>query len=137
MKRIAPIAVSVLGCALLTSACGSDATAGDPVVLRDAANHTTVHVAAGRKVELLLSSGYWYVEGSSARSVLTQDGGSHVLARPTDCPDIPGLGCTPEETLFTALAPGTAVITASRRSCGEARRCPGDQASFSVTVVVG
>jgi hypothetical protein len=39
-------------------------------------------------------------------------------------------------TSFLALAPGTAVITASRTTCGEALRCTASQRHFSVTIVV-
>jgi len=76
------------------------------------------------------------VTGSSAPSVLRQDGGPVLLARPGSCPDIPGLGCVPVRADFTALTDGKAVITASRSSCGEALRCNPDQARFKVMVAV-
>jgi hypothetical protein len=105
-------------------------------VLRDDANGKIVDVTVGTTLDLILSSSYWTVAGSSAPAVLRQDGSSKVLPRPSTCPHMPGLGCAPLETQFTALVSGTASITASRRVCGEARGCPPNEQNFAVTVVV-
>lgn len=129
--------------ALLIAGCGS-ATADGPgprppgavTIARDDANGTTVRLGVGDRLELTLSSSYWNVHGSRAPALLRQDGPTRLLARPSTCPDIPGLGCTPVQTSFTALAPGTAVITATRITCGEALRCAADQRRFTITVVV-
>jgi hypothetical protein len=125
------IAVAVV--ALLMSGCGSGTTA---TVAHDNANGTTIHLSVGQRLNLVLSSSYWNLNGSSAPTVLRQDGPSSLLSRPSNCPDIPGVGCTPVQTAFTALAPGTAVITADRTTCGEALRCGPGQRRFSVTIVV-
>jgi hypothetical protein len=105
-------------------------------MVKDDANGTTVHVHVGNKVELVLSSSYWNVNGSSTARVLRQDGSSTVLPRPTGCPAIPGMGCQPVQTNFTATAAGTSIITANRTACGEAMRCPADKQHFTVTIVV-
>jgi hypothetical protein len=106
-------------------------------VIRDNANGTMVPVAAGDRVELILSSSYWDVAGSSAPRVLRQDGPATLMPRPSSCPkNIPGLGCIPIQMKFTALADGRAVIKASRTSCGEALRCGPHHTRFAVTVVV-
>jgi hypothetical protein len=94
-------------------------------------------VRVGERIKLILSSDYWRVRGSSSDAVLTQDGRARYLPRPKSCPTIPGLGCIPFETTFTALAKGTAVITASRQTCGEALKCQPPQEHFRLTVVVG
>ena len=112
------------------------ATPGGSVTVKDDANGTTVHVRVGDKVELVLSSSYWTVNGSSTARVLRQDGSSTVLPRPTSCPAIPGLGCQPVQTNFTATAAGTSIVTANRTACGEAMRCPADKQHFTVTIVV-
>jgi hypothetical protein len=106
------------------------------IVVRSDANGKAVSARAGDRIELILSSSYWRVTGSSAPSVLRQDGRTVLLPRPSGCPDIPGLGCTPVRADFTALTDGKAVITASRSACGEALRCKPDQTRFSVVVVV-
>jgi hypothetical protein len=106
------------------------------IVVRNDANGKAVSARAGDRIELILSSSYWHVTGSSAPRVLRQDGPPVPLSRPSHCPDIPGLGCTPVRADFTALTAGKAVITASRSACGEALRCKPDQTRFTVNVVV-
>jgi hypothetical protein len=143
--------------ALLTAGCGSGtgltagpspqvsgvvtvlpSSPGNPgvVIADDSSNGKTVYIQVGAKVELILSSTYWTVHSPSVPAVLRQDGDTSPLPRPSTCPTIPGLGCVPVQTDFTALTPGTAVISASRVSCGEAMRCPPDKEHFSLTVTV-
>jgi hypothetical protein len=121
------VVVAVIVVSIMTSAgCGT------------AASHAgkTVSTRAGDRIELILSSSYWRVTGSSAPSVLRQDGPPVLLSRPKSCPDIPGLGCIPVRADFTALTDGKAVITAERSACGEALRCKPDQTRFTVIVDV-
>ena len=143
--RLMAVVVAVSAVSIMASAgCGTAASrtsgpaAGGPtvIVVRDNANGKAVSARAGDRIELILSSSYWHVTGSSAPSVLRQDGPPVLLSRPRSCPDIPGLGCTPVRANFTALTNGKAVITASRSTCGEALRCRPDQTRFTVTVVV-
>jgi hypothetical protein len=131
----------VAACALMAGGCGTAASVGHPdpkvIVVRDGANGKTVSVGVGDTLKVILSSSYWNVSGSSASRVLRQDGPVVLLARPKDCPAIPGLGCTPIRVVFSALARGKAVIRARRTSCGEALRCVGKRATrFTLTVVV-
>jgi hypothetical protein len=138
--RLRPLqSVAVAAAALLAVGCSQIATAtgnSHLVVARDNSNGKTVRVSVGDRLELILASDYWNVDPSSSPAVLRQDGATSYLARPSDCPTIPGLGCIPEQTSFTALAPGTVVITASRTSCGEALACRPDQSRFRLTVIV-
>lgn len=146
--RYAPAAALIVllaaGCASASasaSPAGHGTPAGSPsaaglVVVRDDANGKTVNVPAGATVELILSSSYWKVSGSSAPAVLRQDGASTLLPLPTTCPHVPGQGCAPLQTNFTALTSGTSTVTASRTSCGEAMHCAPGQEHFAVTVVV-
>jgi hypothetical protein len=133
------LAVAAAVAALTAAGCGATASAaGGPavIVIHDSANGATVQAGAGDRVELILASSYWDVAGSSSPHVLRQNGPAALMPRPTNCPDIPGLGCIPVRVSFTALADGRAVITASRSSCGEALPCMPDQTRFRVTVVV-
>ncbi len=148
--RLMAVAVAVIAVSTMTSAgCGTAASraggpvAGGPVaggptviVVRDDANGKAVSTRAGDRIELILSSSYWHVTGSSAPSVLRQDGTPVLLSRPKSCPDIPGLGCVPVRADFTALTDGKAEITAERSACGEALRCKPDQTRFTVIVDV-
>ena len=143
--RLTAVVVAVMVVSIMTSAgCGTAASrasgpvAGGPrvIVVRDDANGKAVSTGAGDRIELILSSSYWRVTGSSAPSVLRQDGPPMLLSRPKSCPDIPGLGCIPVRADFTALTDGKAEITAERSACGEALRCKPDQTRFTVIVDV-
>jgi len=39
--------------------------------------------------------------------------------------------------MFTARHPGTATVSASRTSCGEALRCTSNQGTYQLNVIVG
>lgn len=131
---------AVVAFTIPAAACGTATGAHHPVpaviVVHDNANGHTVPMRAGDTLELILSSSYWNVAGSSASRVLRQEGATVLMPRPGTCPNIPGLGCTPERTDFKALGRGKAVITANRTSCGEALRCVGRMTRFRLTVVV-
>lgn len=139
---VAVIVVSIMtsaGCGTAAShASASGPVAGGPtvIVVHDDANGKAVSSRAGDRIELILSSSYWRVTGSSAPRVLRQDGSPVLLSRPKSCPDIPGLGCIRVRADFTALTDGKAVITAERSACGEALRCKPDQTRFTVIVDV-
>jgi hypothetical protein len=125
------------GCAAGGSGGVHTDPASSPVIVRDGSNGHTVSVTVGDHLEVILGSSYWTVRGSSHPKVLQQDGPTTFMPRPANCSaNIPGLGCVPVRTDFSALAPGTTVITASRVSCGEAMRCMPNQEHYSVTVVV-
>jgi hypothetical protein len=130
-------AAALIACAAGASAVTDSHPAGPAVVVvHDGAGSHTATVQAGQRLEVILDSTYWNVAGSSRPGVLRQDGESVLLARPTSCPSIPGLGCVPIRTDFSALKPGTAVITASRTSCGEAMMCAPGQRNFTLKVTV-
>jgi hypothetical protein len=139
-RAASAIPMAVAASAILAAACGTAAPATHPVprviVVRDNANGRTVSVRAGDTLELILSSTYWNVAGSSASRVLRQDGATTLLPRPSSCPRIPGLGCTPQRTDFKALSSGKAVVTASRTTCGEALACVGRATKFTLIVIV-
>jgi hypothetical protein len=121
---------------------GSPSPTGSPtapvtVTVDDGAGRHTVTVTVGERLAVILGSTYWNVAGSSRPAVLSQDGATAVMARPASCPATPpGLGCVPVETDFSALTPGTAVVTATRVSCGEALACAPSQRNFTLTVTV-
>lgn len=142
-RRTTPVVVAMLAASIVGAGCGvvtakHIVVSGGPtvIVVHDDANGKTVNARVGDRIELILSSSYWNMDGSSAPRVLRQNGPAVMLARPPDCPNLPGLGCTPEEVNFTALADGTAIIRAGRISCGEALRCAPGKTQFTVTLVV-
>ncbi|MFD8308561.1 hypothetical protein ACFV29_40540 [Streptomyces sp. NPDC059690] len=111
------------------SASGS---AAHSVVLDERARGTTVRVSTGTHLAVRLHSTYWSTPAGSNPRVLDRVGGGTTAA--TTCP--PGRGCGISSAQFTALRPGTAHITARRRSCGEAMRCSPGQERYDVTVTV-
>jgi len=153
-RWVAAAAVAACATALVTGGCAAPSStapgagggggttqppspsANPAVVARDKSNGHTLNLKVGQHLELVLGSTYWTVSGSSLPSVLKQDGPSHLLKRPPGCGTIPGIGCVPIRTDFSAVAPGTAVITAHRESCGEALRCMPSQQHYTLTVVV-
>jgi hypothetical protein len=95
----------------------------------------TVTVPLGSTVTLVLHNTYWQVQGSSDPGVLALVSGPITSgAGPVAC--IPGAGCGTVTTVFRAVAPGEARITAARASCGEALQCIGTAGAYSVTIVV-
>jgi hypothetical protein len=134
---ITVVSIMASGCGTAASHTSGPAARGPTViVVRDKDNGKAVSARAGDRIELILSSSYWHVTGSSAPGVLRQDGTSALLSRPSSCPDLPGLGCVPVRTDFTALTAGQAVIMAGRSTCGEALQCKPDQTRFTVVVDV-
>ncbi|MFD4656309.1 hypothetical protein ACFWP2_11850 [Kitasatospora sp. NPDC058444] len=112
-----------------TSAAPGPAT----VTVDEHADHTTLKAAVGATVTLVLHSTYWSAATSSAPDVLTPDGAPTTTPSPS-CR--PGGGCGAVTASFTARAPGTARLTATRTSCGEALNCPPEQRGYEVTVEV-
>ena len=129
-------ALTATGLALAGPASAAPAHQRPTMVLRDNANGKIVTVRTGETVDLILASSYWRVSGSSSSRVLHQNGPSFLLPRPSNCPHIPGLGCTPIEVVFSARTAGHAWITASRTSCGEALACAPSQRYFRVKIIV-
>jgi len=136
-----------ISAALLLSGCGSAAlpnqnpggTPSSPgetpggLVVKDQDNGRTVSVRTGERVTVELASTYWMIAGSSNPAVLRPAGQPQV--RPSgSC--VPGGGCGVASQAFDAAAPGTAVISASRNSCGEAMACSPAESMYRVTVQV-
>jgi hypothetical protein len=92
-------------------------------------------VSVGATVKLVLHNIYWTVHDSPDPSVLTMIGRPvYSVAGAVKC--VPGAGCGTVTATFKALARGSALISASRTSCGEALQCTGGAGLFEVTVVV-
>jgi len=128
-------------CLLAVTGCGSSSSGGTPdsqgapgtVTLDDSANGTTVHVHFGDTVTVTLGSTYW--------SFLPTDGlalqpfAPAQTAPASTCKTPVGSGCGTVTASYNVGHIGTSVLRAHRDTCGEALRCVGDQANWSVTVV--
>jgi hypothetical protein len=91
---------------------------------------------AGQTLLVTLASTYWSFQGSSNPQVLVSLGGPVVSPAPMGTCPVAGSGCGTISQEFRAVAPGTAQVTASRVSCGEASRCVGASGRYQLTVEV-
>ena len=103
--------------------------------LGEADSGRTLALSVGATVKLVLHNIYWTVHDSPDPAVLIMVGRPlYSVAGAVKC--IPGAGCGTVTATFKAMAPGSALISASRTSCGEALQCTGGAGVFEVTVVV-
>jgi hypothetical protein len=108
----------------------------DAIEISETSNGLSFTLSVGATLRLVLHNTYWTIGGSSVPSVLALTAPPvYSAAGLIAC--IPGTGCGTVTASFRALAPGKAVITAARTSCGEALRCVGGDGAFEATVIVG
>jgi hypothetical protein len=132
--------MGVVSMALL-AACGGVANPGPGstpqprlIVATDADNGKTVDLHVGDQLELKLDSTYWTIHESPDVAVLRLAGPMAVSPRPNGC--VPGGGCGLAIAFFDAVGSGSADVSASRTSCGEAMACVGGAGSYRLSVVV-
>ncbi|MFJ9770500.1 hypothetical protein ACIRVF_04575 [Kitasatospora sp. NPDC101157] len=148
LRRPAALALTCAAALLALTGCGSKgaATAASapaptttalttpaPVTADEHANHTTLKVAVGATVSVQLHGTYWSAVTSSATDLLAPAGAPTTAPAPS-CR--PGGGCGTVTASFVARTAGTAHLTTSRTSCGEAVNCSPDQRSYDVTIEV-
>ena len=107
--------------------------AGHVAVVGDSDNGKTVSLHVGDRLEVRLASTYWTFAGSSNPQVLKPLGRVEVSPQASGC--VPGGGCGTATATFDVIGAGSAVVAASRTSCGEAMGCTGDQGSFRLNVL--
>lgn len=101
----------------------------------DAQNGQSISVHAGDTIRITLNTTAWTFAGSSDPSVVQKQGEQVVSPAPHGtC--LPGMNCGTTTATFKAMKPGSATVTASRLSCGEARRCVGAEGQYQLTVDV-
>lgn len=142
MQSNVAAAIAAVLCAAAT-ACGG-LSSGDPApspsphsavfAASDGQNGRTVSLHIGDSLAVTLHSTYWTFAGSSNAAVVAPDGSPAVSPSPSGC--VPGQGCGTVTATFDALAVGTAVIDASRTTCGEALLCTGSAGNYRLTVEV-
>lgn len=122
-----------VGCAPTSPRAATPSPAPPPTVknLSESDKNTTVTLKTGDRIWVVLNSTYWEFSPPSS-NVLMQ------VAEPVYAPDlkghIPGSGAGTVTVEYLVANAGTALISASRTSCGEALLCTGDQGSYAVTV---
>ncbi|HUW77866.1 MAG TPA: hypothetical protein VMV52_03845 [Candidatus Nanopelagicaceae bacterium] len=119
----------------------STSSAATGQVLTTKSNHSTVHVKLGSKLTLILNSTYWTVK-PLRRSSSLRVAGNAIVKTILPSPDAPvacrhaGSGCGTVTVHYKAKHLGTALVRATRVTCGEALLCAPDQKTFSVRVKV-
>jgi hypothetical protein len=129
---------------LLVSACAKDPE-GTPVPvptgprsisLTADLDGRTAHAPTGDLVRVTLPGTTWSFAPPSGSALVTV--GQPVVRDGANCSHVVvGGGCGTVTATYHATAPGHSTITASRTTCGEAERCVGDEASYSIEVFVG
>jgi hypothetical protein len=108
------------------------------VTATDADNGHTITITHGGMLTVRLNSTYWHFGTNTSGAALRPAGTPTTSAVPLSSSHcVPGQGCGTVTAVFQAVAPGKAVVTASRTSCGEARGCTGGQGVYQLTVMVG
>ena len=131
MQRLV-IALLAAGLAVGLGACGQSLS---EVKVDDSKNGQSVQVHVGDTVKVTLNSTYWTFDQSSDPLVLKELGDQVVTPDPIgSC--LPGMGCGVTAAWYKAVSVGSATVSASRVSCGEALRCLGNQGTYRVTVAV-
>jgi hypothetical protein len=144
MSNTLRVLLGLVSAAVLAS-CGAVMTGGGAspspgatqearlIVATDSDNGKTLELHLGDRLDVNLSSTYWTIHESSDLSVLRLAGPMAISPRP-GC--VPGGGCGLAIASFDAVGTGSADVTASRTSCGEAMRCVGTAGSYRLAVVV-
>jgi len=102
-------------------------------------NGRTVKLRRGQALVLSLGGGapgglYWHIQQAAPPSVLFSSASQHEPCVPHG-PVIAGELCGTVSRKFVATSAGTATITATRQSCGEALRCSPSASRFRLTVL--
>ena len=117
------------------------ASAATSKVISESSKGKVVSVKIGSTFSVVLNSTYWqYAPLAVTKAIVAQ--ADPVTAAifpgptaPAGCTH-PGTGCGTVTWKFKAEAIGSAIISASRTTCGEAMRCVGTQGAYAVTVKV-
>jgi hypothetical protein len=131
------------GCAANSAQSGSQpigapttvSTGGQALTVTDADNGHTITIPHGGTLTVRLNSTYWRF-GTNTSGAALRPAGQPITAPLTASHCVPGQGCGTVTAVFAAVAPGKAVVTASRTTCGEAMACGKGQGAYQLTVMV-
>lgn len=139
MRRVgfgASLAAAALAVGALAACAssGGQPAGGQPstVALRQADEGRRVSVATHSTLVVRLDNTYWQFQPPSSTHVLRLLG----VTVHRDAHAVLGSGRGTVVARYRAVAPGQAVLAATRRICGEALACPPGQRTYRVTVVV-
>ncbi len=124
----------MFGICLASCALPWQGTPSSDIQAGDSQNGTVITLHPGQILMVTLGSTYWTIQGSSDSQVLSPVGAA--VTSPESCSAPPGSGCGTVSQEFRAAGSGTAQVTASRVSCGEAMGCVGPAGQYQLTVQV-
>ncbi|MGE5176999.1 MAG: hypothetical protein ACM3JJ_11560 [Hyphomicrobiales bacterium] len=131
--------MTIIFLVLLAAACGggwasSSVSPSLPVVhANEAQDGHTLTLRRGQRLQVVLHSTYWKLARVSRTTVL------RTVAKPVVRPRsgcVPGAGCGTVTAVYVGVAAGTANVSASRTSCGEAMGCTAAAGRYVLRVVV-
>ena len=101
-------------------------------------NGATIILQAGQTLILTLPTTYWTIQGSSNTQALAPDGAPVASPAPVNSCSYGGCWAVngSVSAVFHAVAVGTATVSASRVTCGEAMGCSGSAGQYLLTVEV-
>jgi hypothetical protein len=132
----ATIAVSFLLCGV-AGANGMTLTAPRslPVIrVTEHQNKATLTLRRGQQLRTVLHSTYWQFQKTSNPAVLRLERPPKVRPRPSGC--VAGAGCGTVTAAYLATSVGSTIVSAERRSCGEAMGCTAETGRFTLHVNV-
>ncbi len=93
--------------------------------------NATLPATVGEIVDLVLHSTYWTIQRPDAAIL------KPLMPEPKVTPDfrgVPGSGSGTVEMRYQVIGAGTAQLSATRTSCGEAMLCTGENGKFRVSI---
>lgn len=128
------ICICLASCGLAWT--GTTSGPADSIRAGDAQNGKSITLHPGQTLIVTLSSTYWSFQGSSNPQIVASVGAPVASPAPFDQHGVPGSGAGSVSQEYRAVASGTAQVTASRVSCGEAMKCVGASGQYQLTVRV-
>jgi len=136
--RLLGLAAATFGLAVIGATTTYAAT---PQVISEPSNGKVISIKTGSTFSIVLHSTYWQYDPLTATKAI------QAISDPVGAPIAPGptapracthagSGCGTVTWKFKAKSIGSATITASRTSCGEALQCAAGQGLYSVKIKV-
>ena len=128
------VVMATVAAILLVNGPGRPASQIPDTIISDDANGNSIAVLTNGMVHVVLHSTYWKFQPVTDSRVVGALRDPVVTTDPTV--RIPGTGAGTISLDLRAVGPGTAQVSATRETCGEALRCAENQRTFAVTIVV-
>lgn len=132
--RVAIAFVLLLGAVACANGMSFTRTPSSPIRVTERQNDRTVTLRRGQQLQVVLHSTHWEFQRVTNSAVLRLEHPPKVRPKPSRC--VTGGGCGTVTVAYLATAVGRAVVTAERKSCGEAMGCTAATGRFTIHVIV-